>query len=137
MSILSHLDENNIVPPSLSLIYSVRMPRSQDMGHILFLDRLKRIFSNSNSGARKSFSLYLTEHQPSTSNEWLSNSTTLRYYPRRFGLNDLIDYLPALEKRLDTVAYVCGPPRMTDDVVAFLKGLEGISPEQILCEKWW
>jgi len=36
-----------------------------------------------------------------------------------------------------TVFYVCGPPDMTDEIVAFLKEQENVVPEQVLCEKWW
>ena len=39
--------------------------------------------------------------------------------------------------RQGTVCYVCGPPKMTDDFVAFLGKQEGMVQERVLCEKWW
>ena len=47
----------------------------------------------------------------------------------------------------DTVCYVCGPPAMTDEFVADLKGIvepdsppeggNGNGKERVLSEKWW
>lgn len=39
--------------------------------------------------------------------------------------------------RSRTVAYVCGPPMMTDSLVAFLQQQPGMAKERVLCEKWW
>lgn len=36
-----------------------------------------------------------------------------------------------------TVCYVCGPQRMTDEVVEFLGRQEGMEEGRVLCEKWW
>lgn len=33
--------------------------------------------------------------------------------------------------------YVCGPPDMTDEIVAHFKEQEDVVPERVLCEKWW
>jgi hypothetical protein len=41
------------------------------------------------------------------------------------------------EEAKATVFYVCGPPDMTDEVVAFLKEQQNVVPEHVLCEKWW
>ena len=61
----------------------------------------------------------------------------LRLALRRFLPSDLIGCLPPEERRHNTVAYVCGPPAMTDEVVAFLNSQQGMSKERVLCEKWW
>lgn len=37
----------------------------------------------------------------------------------------------------ETVCYLCGPPGMTDEFVALLKGLLGDGQERIFFEKWW
>ncbi|KAF2867095.1 hypothetical protein BDV95DRAFT_503427 [Massariosphaeria phaeospora] len=36
-----------------------------------------------------------------------------------------------------SVFYVCGPPRMTDSIVEFLRAQNHVLHEQVLCEKWW
>jgi hypothetical protein len=39
--------------------------------------------------------------------------------------------------RKGTVALVCGPPTMTDEIVAYLSKQPGMSGDRVLCEKWW
>lgn len=39
--------------------------------------------------------------------------------------------------RESTVCYVCGPPQMTDEIVAMLRKQEGMNESRVLCEKWW
>jgi NAD(P)H-flavin reductase len=39
----------------------------------------------------------------------------------------------------DTLAYICGPPTMTDEIAAAI-GQEGsgvIAAERVMTEKWW
>lgn len=36
-----------------------------------------------------------------------------------------------------TVTYVCGPPAMTDQFVDGLRGVDGVHPGDVCCEKWW
>ena len=143
ISILSHLHETHSLPPSLHLLYSLRAPPHHPTSQILFYNRLKNIFTSPTLSPDQNFSLFLTGDYTSPPSIPLTvpPSTDLRSniqtYHRRFEPQDLIDRLPGQEKRGGTVAYVCGPPRMTDEVVGFLRGLEGLSEEQVLCEKWW
>lgn len=37
----------------------------------------------------------------------------------------------------ETVCYLCGPPKMTDEFVEVLRGLLGGEKERVLFEKWW
>lgn len=41
------------------------------------------------------------------------------------------------QEREGTVAYVCGPQRMTDEVVVISKSVEGVKEKNVMCEKWW
>ena len=50
---------------------------------------------------------------------------------------DLINATGPLVGRKGVVAYVCGPPPLTDWAVEVLRGAEGMSNERVLCEKWW
>ena len=45
--------------------------------------------------------------------------------------------LGPVNRRGEVLAYVCGPPVMTDWAVASLRAAEGMKSEQVLCEKWW
>ena len=56
---------------------------------------------------------------------------------RRFEEKDLLKAVGTAAERRDTVAYVCGPPEMTDWAVTKLKEGEGMQEEKVLCEKWW
>ena len=68
-----------------------------------------------------------------------------RTFGRRITERDLSGALDGWRKpvygpehdRQGTVCYVCGPPRMTDEFVAFLSRQEGMSEQRVLCEKWW
>ena len=56
---------------------------------------------------------------------------------RRLQEGDILESLPSIEARSRMAAYVCGPPLMTDHLVSYLQGLDGVAAERILCEKWW
>ena len=55
-----------------------------------------------------------------------------RYLNRRLGERDLTD---AVGNDGNTLAFVCGPPGMTDEIVEFLGGVVGKG--KVFCEKWW
>ena len=56
---------------------------------------------------------------------------------RRPAEKDLYDALGPEEERSNVVAYVCGPPAMTDSFVDILKEAKGMEPRRVFCEKWW
>lgn len=68
-----------------------------------------------------------------------------RTFGRRISDLDLTQALDGYRKplygggydRQGTVCYVCGPPKMTDEFVAFLQNQEGMTQERVRCEKWW
>jgi len=55
----------------------------------------------------------------------------------RMEQKNLIEALGPVEERKGVVAYVCGPPEMTDWAVQELADAEGVEKERVLCEKWW
>ena len=134
MSILSHLNYQQAFPSSTKLIYSCRTPK-QDLKEILFLDRLNEILCRPS----QELHLYLTGdgHPKGNLEPQDPEFPCVHLSRRRFLPDDLLSCLPSPEKRPNTVVYVCGPPQMTDEVVEFLKGLEGMLEGRVLCEKWW
>ena len=84
-------------------------------------------------------SLFLTGtgDQGSIEHGKLPNKT----FARRITDNDLVraldGYRDGDKDRSNTVCYVCGPPRFTDESVAFLKRQDGMADERVMCEKWW
>lgn len=147
MSILSHIHTEP--PPflhSVHLLYSSRVPPSGDQTSILFLPRLHSIFSSS-TAARWKLQLYLTTLQnslasdvprhvssPEHPEQQISNQEV---HLRRMRHADAVDALGPVLERGSTVAYVCGPRDMTDEMVDLLRGAEGMTEERVRCEKWW
>ncbi len=56
---------------------------------------------------------------------------------RRFEQKDLETALGPETERESIVAYVCGPPPMTDWAVDVLRMSQGMDEKRVLCEKWW
>lgn len=56
---------------------------------------------------------------------------------RRFEEKDLETALGPVAEEKGIVAYVCGPPPMTDWAVEVLKRSKGMDEKRVLCEKWW
>jgi len=117
---------------------------------ILFLDRLKAIFKTArckqhgSSFINQKLSLYLTGIAPE--DQARIHDTAVRDYAihgrlevleRRFTTEEIVESLGPEVERNDTVAYICGPPSMTDEVVGALRNAEGMTDERVLCEKWW
>lgn len=81
-----------------------------------------------------------------TLSAWSPNpdSGNMSHHTRRMTHADILDAVgQTAEERCMTVVYVCGPPGMTDNVVGWLRGLEGFREDEdegrgrVLCEKWW
>ena len=56
---------------------------------------------------------------------------------RRFEEKDLETALGPVAGRENVVAYVCGPPLMTDWAVDVLNRSDGMDRKRVMCEKWW
>jgi len=150
MSILSHLDSEGLFSDNVRFIYSCRLPLSGQLEKVLFLDRLRAIFctarrkQHGSSNINQELNLYLTGIAPE--NQTRIHDTAVRDYAihgkfgvfeRRFTKEEIIESLGPEVERDGTVAYVCGPPSMTDEVVGALRNAEGMADERVLCEKWW
>lgn len=111
---------------------------------------MKAIFSTARrkehgpSFINQELNLYLTDIAPD--NRARIHDTAVRDYAihgkfavfeRRFTTEEIVESLGPEAERDGTVAYVCGPPSMTDDVVEALRKAEGMADERVLCEKWW
>lgn len=151
VSILSHLKSQplNTHPLNIHFLYSSRLPNgveksSQEasLEQILFLSRLRNIV-RAQSQSKKlqiSLSLFLTNLDSSQS-ESNKDPADLAVHSRRINEDDLRSSIAGTDGQLDplkTVSYVCGPPRMTDEMVDRLKVILNDRDEQrIFYEKWW
>lgn len=68
-----------------------------------------------------------------------------RTFARRIRESDISGALDGFKKGTDaaeqdrsgTLAYICGPPKFTDELVALTQAQRGMSKDRVLCEKWW
>ena len=135
------------------------------MDSALFLQRLETLFSSkqfrSDSEDHKPYKLSVFLTPPVQSNHTARWPENLRYQEevakqqaseraritsigaqletRRINQLDLLDSVETLDRqeRKGMVAYVCGPPSMTDWAVSVLRKASGVVGERVLCEKWW
>ena len=150
ISILSHLRQNKgECPARLEFLYSVRKDSSSKASSILFLDRLRSIFGPG-FGPDRNFKLFFTNGATSPSHDGAKRIAAIHPIQAdtdyinegntefgRFGEKDLVNAIGPVVGRKGVVAYVCGPPPLTDWAVEVLRGAEGMAKERVLCEKWW
>lgn len=136
-------------PKEIHFLYATKAATpSLDPQEILFLTRLQDLVAAAAEPRDVTLSLYLTGaldggdlgYAPGERIE--DGRLPNRSFARRFGKEDLVGAIDGWKKgmgggRDGTVAYVCGPQRMTDEVVDYLRGLEGMGESRVLCEKWW
>ncbi|KAL2860723.1 FAD-dependent oxidoreductase [Aspergillus lucknowensis] len=152
ISILSHLNNNDettgVFHPSLNIhvLYSSKLPdaatQESALNQIPFFPRLREIVRSRLRSPRLhvTLELFLTNinnHSPSLSTP---DPQDLTIHPRRINQGDLrrATYGPDSQfSPNETVCYVCGPPRMTDEVVDSLSDLLNGERDRIYFEKWW
>lgn len=146
MSILTHLRQNPQEPDrTISLIYGTRAPQSQDLSKILFLDRL-RDCSLMGHQVRPFVKLYLTQCSEEEAvdmrnrysrpqEEVINIHSTFAGRIDREALHSAIDHGDE-EWRKQTVVYICGPQRMTDEFEKIYVDM-GMEQGRVLTEKWW
>ncbi|KAJ5729814.1 Riboflavin synthase-like beta-barrel [Penicillium malachiteum] len=149
ISILSHLNQiQNAQPLNVHFLYSSRVPQNQDtkatdfiLDQILFLPRLRQIIRSQGPSSRLHLSLSLFLTNASKAGFSLESPADLTIYPRRIRDEDLRLAIEGQRGELDpqeTVAYVCGPPAMTDELVEQMQEILGEGGSQrVFFEKWW
>ncbi|KAF7879191.1 hypothetical protein EAF04_000389 [Stromatinia cepivora] len=121
-----------------------------DGRQILFLPRLTSIFA-----ARKNWEFQLFVTGINTSSHCIPSSfrsppspplNNITPHPCRISPHDihlsLSLSLPPKTKdqkqdQKQTIIYTCGPPTMTDEIISYIRDIEGMSEERVVCERWW
>jgi predicted ferric reductase len=148
ISILSHLIrlEASQRPEEIHFLYGTKTSESEpDPQSILFLPRLMDLVGMAAEPANVTLSLFLTGPTGYEGGEKIEHGKLPNWtWARRIGKGDLVDALDGWrggeegeEGRHGTVCYVCGPQKMTDEVVEFLGEQQGMERGRVLCEKWW
>ena len=126
---------------TIRLLYTSRRQNDPTTGQaekVLFEERLNNIARDWKDHERVDYKYTLfvtgeTAGKEQTHEE--EGNVVIRY--RRIFHDDLFEALGPENSRLNTVIYVCGLPRMTDEYVALLQKAPGMEERRVLCEKWW
>ncbi|GLI76487.1 hypothetical protein PoHVEF18_004760 [Penicillium ochrochloron] len=151
ISILSHLNNQteSTQPLNIHFLYSSRLPQGHEtaspdesLNQILFLPRIRQIIRSQRQSHRLRISLDLFLTDSNSSHLTPSSAPAdLTIHSKRIEKSDLLSAVVGGDGKLDpqeSVAYVCGPPQMTDEMVELLKCMLGEGGEQrVFFEKWW
>jgi NAD(P)H-flavin reductase len=125
------------MPLKVEFLYSTKpaLTEKQNINPsaVLFLSRLTRIASERPN--QFDLTLFVTNQEY----QKIKDPQALGWFhDRRISEVDLLAALGLdVNMRAKTVCYVCGPPKMTDQTVAFLGRQGGMDMERVFCEKWW
>ena len=151
---MDHLIMDSEYLGRIELLYSFQKGPSRDISSILFTERIRKLFERNLSAKRHHYTLFCTNSStlgptPHGNDEkhlevirerdrdmqLIGEHQSIEY--RRFKHEDLQKALGPVAEREKVVAYVCGPPPMTDWAVDVLRKSEGMEEKRVLCEKWW
>lgn len=125
----------------MNILYSARLPSGSDpdLDQVLFLSRLRQIIRAQAHSRRLRISLeFFLTNLPDDS-PLVEEPTDLTIHSRRIMRQDLQATVMGEDADVhpkDTVCYLCGPPKMTDEFVEVLRALLG-EKERVIFEKWW
>lgn len=136
ISIFAHLMSLPNRPKKVRFVYGSKIEEGPiKASRILFLTRLIDLIKEQGDG-NVQLDLFLT----ATSQKEIDAATDLPEHVK-LGRIEKDDLEAAIGEdrsvRQATVAYVCGPPAMTDQFVEFLGTRDGMDKRKVLCEKWW
>lgn len=136
ISIFAHLMGLERRPKRVRFVYGTKVEEgSIKAERILFLNRLMELIEKQGDDSVQ-LDLFLT----ATSQEQIDEAADLPENVKA-GRIEKDDLEAAIGEdrnvRQATVAYICGPPAMTDQFVDFLGSRDGMDKRKVLCEKWW
>jgi len=136
ISIFAHLMSLEKRPKKVRFVYGTKVEEGTiKASRILFLTRLVELIKEQGD-TDVQLSLFLT----ATSQKEIDGAADLPEHVKA-GRIEKDDLEAAIGEdrsiRQATVAYVCGPPAMTDQFVDFLSSRDGMDKRKVLCEKWW
>ncbi|KAI5210413.1 hypothetical protein E4T39_00139 [Aureobasidium subglaciale] len=136
VSIFAHLLSLPKRPKKLRFVYGSKVEAGPiEASRILFLTRLMDLIKHQGDG-NVQLELFLT----SASQRQIDEARGLPQHVKggRMEKEDLEASIGEDRRiRQATVAYICGPPAMTDQFVDFLSTRDGMDERKVLCEKWW
>lgn len=141
---LCHMYETGRMLEQVHFLYGTKLTQERSTpSDVLFLPRLMTVAGYYSRQVKLDFFFTSDATQPNGGNLWTESSAQSvhqnipQHHRRRITEEDLLRAIGSVEERRSTVCYVCGPPRMTDEIVQFLQFQEGMAVNRVLCEKWW
>lgn len=142
ISIFSHLVRSARRPREIHFVYGTKATSELDPQSILFLPRLMDLVAAADD-KKVTLSLFLTGTGDAGRIE--HGKLPNRTFAGRISESDLVRAIDGYQDspfgaehdRQRTLCYVCGPPKMTDEYVDFLRRQAGMTEDRVLCEKWW
>ena len=125
--------------PVVRMLYTVRRREGEE---VLFYERIRGIAESYAGNGDVDIKFVLHETGGETKESALDTdehveSKSVEHKSSRIGYGDLLECLGPEERRKNTVVYVCGPPKMTDEFVEVFGKAPGMEERRVLCEKWW
>lgn len=139
ISIFTHLIKSAQRPQEVHFLYATKASPELDRAQILFLTRLMDLIA-AEASHTVTLSLFLTGtgQEGRIEHGQLPNRTFARRMTTADAVHAIDGYGAHISgNRSQTLCYVCGPPRMTDEFVGVLSQQPEMAPERVLCEKWW
>jgi len=105
---------------------------------VLFATRLRDIAAERVGSMTLEF--YTTRGEPvgsGPSSEPLLSRNNVNIRDGKMRKVEIEEALGPVEERGETVCYVCGSQKMTDEIVEMVGKVQGMDAERVLCEKWW
>ncbi|CAD0057822.1 unnamed protein product [Aureobasidium pullulans] len=136
ISIFAHLMSLPQRPKKIRFVYGSKVEKGPiEASRILFLTRIMDLIKKQ-ADTNIELDLFLT----SASRSDIDHAKGVPEHVKlgRIEKNDLEAAIGEDRSvRQNTVAYICGPPAMTDQFVEYLSTREGVDKRKVLCEKWW
>ncbi|KAF1991886.1 ferredoxin reductase-like protein [Aulographum hederae CBS 113979] len=141
ISMLKHIPHTHHLPASIHVLYSLSLsPIQTTTSSVLFLDELMALEASLPADTM-TFHVFLTGSPDEFMAEQGAAGCSVEFFnyaTRRLDEEDLLKAVGRrAEERDGTVCFVCGPPKMTDEIVDFLSSQGGLEEGRVFCEKWW
>ncbi|RCI13929.1 hypothetical protein L249_8160 [Ophiocordyceps polyrhachis-furcata BCC 54312] len=147
-SMLGYVAESGLDVDDVRLLYATKLPRSGRLEDVLFLRDIAALFGQRK--LRGSIRLYVTATATATGATTAAEAGATTQMDTRHICGASVSVRPgrisaeqvrSVVRRHDpneTLVYICGPPLMTDELVAALTAEEDVlDSKRILTEKWW
>ena len=121
------------MPKNVRVLYTVRKTAEE----ILFYERIERIAQSYSEIKDVDLRFVMFETGSTEKSHEVIKIEKIQHISRRITHEDLLDCLGLEGDRQNTVVYICGLPKMTDEFVDFAQEQPGMDEKRVLCEKWW